>query len=132
LLGHNLLLGVEFGVLAGEVVLGHDGVLLLLRHVLALHPWLLGSPVATVVGWASSVVVAAVVSALTATTLLVLTLSLVLVVIVRVRLSVVLHVATLSTVLLAAHLPAHVVHLVAAFGLIANLFSMSDPIHHLV
>jgi len=129
LLRHNLLLGVEFGVLAGrEVVVGHDGVSLVSRHLVALHPGLVGSSVATVLRGTTSVVVAAVVAALTATTLLELTLVLV---IVRVGALVVLHVATLSAVLLATHLPAHV-HLVATLGLIANLFSMSDPVHHLV
>jgi hypothetical protein len=136
-LGHwhgYLLLGVEFVVwLTGwETVVVHDGgamMLLLSRHVVTLGSWLVGSLLTTLVVASSLLVSAAalVVASLTAATLLVLALAaavLVLVVVVLLAGLVSTHVATLTAGV--------VIHLISAFGLIANFFSMSDPIHHLV
>jgi len=126
---HNLLLGLEFVVVRAcwEVVVRNDRSALVCGHlVVALHSWLLRSaPLAAM--WASPVAATAVVSALTAPTRLILTLVLVLALVIAGL--VVLHVSSLVASIVVTH--AHV-HLVATFGLIANLFSMSDPVHHFV
>ena len=124
--GHSyLLLGVEFVVwLTGrEAVVVHDGGTMVSGHLVALDSGLVGS-VTTLV--ASSLLVSAtsLVSSLTATTLL-LVLAAVLVVVVVLLAGLVSHVAALTAGVVT-------VHLITAFGLIANFFSMSDPVHHLV
>lgn len=125
--GHSyLLLGVEFviGLAGWEAVVVHDGGAMVSGHLVALDSGLVGS-VATLV--ASSLLVSAtslVVSSLTATTLLVLAAAVLVLVVVVLLAGLVSHVATLTAGV--------VIHLISAFGLVANFFSMSDPIHHLV